>query len=148
MREMAWELSKDKKYNVHELMWDACRKMNRSDTRVSLLRFGDAHQQSVRSVLERNTFVTVPHTSGLQNGCPRVILRDLKIDMWCCFRLHCPDTLRCYTWHHQYEYRPCALTDIQAVSAVLQLAWHYQSSCCLPGEYCARHKWLTGMAVL
>ena len=73
-------------------------------------------------------------------------LRDLKIDMWCCFRLHCPDTLRCYTWHHQYEYRPCAATDVQAVSAILQLAWHYQSSCSLPGEYCVRHKWLAGMA--
>ena len=35
-----------------------------------------------------------------------------------------PNTLHCYTWHQQYENRPCAATDVQAVSAVL--AWHYQ----------------------
>ena len=94
-----------------------------------------------------NPYVTVTRTSPLQNGCPLVIVSDLKIDLLCFFRVQWPNILRCFMWHRQYEIMPCAATDIQAVSPVLQLAWPYQSSCCLSGEYCARHKWLSRIPV-
>jgi hypothetical protein len=99
-------------------------------------------------MVKRNTFVSVTRTGRLQNGCPCVILRDLKIYLWCCFRVQWPwhTTLlymtlpiwkqtMCSNWHTSCV--TCTATGL-ALSEFLFLArW-----------VVCRHKWLTRMSLI
>jgi len=94
-----------------------------------------------------NTFVSATRTGHLKNGCSRVIVRDLNIYLWCCFRVQWPwhTTLLYITlpiWKQNMYSNWCA-SCVTCTATGLALS----EFLFLARWVVCRHKWLTRMFV-